>query len=122
MSFESRHWVGSLQDFNVLRVAEGVMRVSMPPGQILLYRGHVPLGLYLILKGALELESGADAASLPGHLLDAKKGAFLFPGFFHMNEPFPTNALVTRKIEFLFIPRSVIHSDLQVRRYLENIS
>jgi hypothetical protein len=106
----------------ILRQAPGVTRLNMPAGQILIYAGHIPMGLYLALKGAIEIrtsETLQDDSAV--RILDAKKGIFLFPEYTSIHTPLAFTATIKRKAELLFLPRSLILGDQQIRKILEVI-
>ena len=121
MKFDNGESAGFSECVEVLRQTPGVTPLSLPSGQVLVYAGHTPSGLYLALKGSIEL-TRCDVPGDPAPtILDAKKGVFLFPEYSCMHEPLTFTVTIKRKAELLFIPRSLILGDPQIRKILEAI-
>jgi CRP-like cAMP-binding protein len=110
------------EGMSVLRDIPGVTRMVLPAGQVLVYAGQVPAGIFLVLKGsiALNVEPKDTNGSSP-HILDSKKGCFAFPKMTRLDEPLSCTASIKRKADLLFVPRSLILGNKNVRKVLEAV-
>ena len=88
-----------------------VTRVTGHAGQVLLYPRHTPVGVYVVVTGAVRRDGN--------RLMDAGRGAFLVPPIEDLERPAPTSFTVARDTEMYFIPRSLVLHDPAVRRLLE---
>ena len=95
-----------------LRAHPDVQVVRLLPGQVVLYPGHYPPGLWLVLEGSLRpLRAGAEAPAEP------RPAAFVFPAPAALDLPADVGAVVERGGQALFVPHSVA-ADADVRRLL----
>lgn len=99
-----------------------VSRLAGAAGQVLLYAGHFPPGLFLLLGGALRLEDPAartrgSGPAVPSGIEPGPPPALL-PPLDELDLPSTRNVVVSADCELLAIPRSLARTRPAVRRLL----
>jgi hypothetical protein len=94
-----------------------VLRARRPAGQVLVYAGHVPQSLFLVLRGVLRLEPRdgepvREVVVTPGRPLVACPPSAL------SDEADVTIALAT-DAEVVFVPRTLVQGDREMARLVE---
>ncbi|MCZ7582342.1 MAG: cyclic nucleotide-binding domain-containing protein [Deltaproteobacteria bacterium] len=110
-------------DFDLVRALrefQGVTAVSLPAGQVVAYRGHYAPGVYLLVQGTLELLMETNGGEPATRVLDARDGAVAVPDPERFHEPLPWTVSVKKPSRLLFVPRSILFHDDDVRRILES--
>ncbi len=98
-----------------------VSRLAGAEGQVLLYAGHFPPGLFVLLGGALRLEDPAARSrgtgpSLPG--VESGGLPALVPPLEELELPSTKDVVVSAACDLLAIPRSLALASPAVRRLL----
>jgi hypothetical protein len=93
---------------------DGVLRISLPRGQVLVYQGHIPPGVFVVTKGRIACDSSLGT----NELLDSKRGPFCVPSVGRVNEPAPSNYRIDQAAELLYIPRSLFLGDSAAAKLL----
>jgi hypothetical protein len=98
-----------------LETFEGVSRLNMSRGQVLLYREHQPAGIFILLSGSASLACD-DRGCV--HLERAAGGPVTLPAFEDLERPSQVTITVLEAAELLHIPRSLVLSTSTVRELL----
>jgi hypothetical protein len=95
-------------------------RVTLRPGQVLIYQDHLPPGVFVLEKG--ELASGPDDAlrRLPGPPPGAEAQVVPHPTALAVRSA-ATISAATEATGF-FVPRTTIVADARTRRLLERLA
>ncbi len=94
-----------------------VSRVRMPRGQIALYLGHYPPGVFVAVSGKLRL--------LPISRRDANRevneitAPFVFPSAGDLPWPSEVTVVVAEDVQLIFIPRTLVTVSDRVRAMLD---
>jgi len=93
-----------------LETLTDVARTRVLAGQVLLYPGHTPPGLFVVLEGALRRLAATPGAGFRpvGPPLDATLRAFVVPSAAELARPAARGLVVERDAWILFLPRSLI--------------
>lgn len=91
----------------------GVTRLRLPRGQVLLYAGHLPSGLFLLLSGAVQEEGGGETEPLPAPRLLPDPGG--------LERPLPRTVRIAAQAELLYLPRSVALASPALCRRLQRL-
>lgn len=89
------------------------MWMKLPAGQVLLYRGHVPPGVFVALSGTLRM-SGAGGPDLALH------APCLVPDPHEMHRSCERTVVLSTDIHALFLPRSVVLTDPRIAARLDD--
>jgi hypothetical protein len=100
-----------------------VSRLTGAAGQVLLYAGHFPPGLFVLLGGALRLEDPAGRSRGNGRAADpagVEPGGApaLVPPLDELELPSTKDVIVSADCELLAVPRSLALASPSVRRLL----
>lgn len=100
-----------------------VSRLTGTAGQVLLYAGHFPPGLFVLLGGALRLEDPAARPRVhgrPAHPAAVEPGGApaLVPPLDELELPSTRDVIVSADCELLAVPRSLALASPAVRRLL----
>jgi len=98
-----------------------VSRLTGAAGQVLLYAGHFPPGLFLLLDGALRLEDPAARSRGAGPAAagaEAGGPPALVPPLEELELPSTKDLVVSAECDLLAIPRSLALASPAVRRLL----
>jgi hypothetical protein len=88
-----------------------VARITVHPGQVLVYPHHTPPGLFVAVAGVLcRFAAGTLPEAGCGDLWDAARGAFACPAPDEMRVPAHAGVAAKTDVELLFVPRSVVLS------------
>lgn len=102
-----------------LAAVPDVTRIQGHPGQVILYPGHYPPGVFVVLSGALKrLPRGGDGHVRPAEVLAAGRRVFLVPDPEELEAPVSSGVEVLEESEILFVPRSLALGSEAVRRCL----
>jgi len=93
---------------------DGVQRLSLPAGQVLIYRGNKAPGVFIFLSGCVR--SGSRIWRSNGI-----HQPFLIPDASGLDSPFPENVTIEKDATALFLYRSVVLREISVRQLLEFI-
>jgi hypothetical protein len=86
-----------------------VARMTVHPGQVLVYPRHTPPGMFVVLAGVLcRFADGTTPEAGCGDLWDAAAGPFALPSPSEVGEPAHAGVAVETEAEMLFVPRSVV--------------
>lgn len=94
---------------------QDLTRVGMPAGQVLVYAGHYPQGLFIVLGGRVVLEGPPDGAMLR----DVNGTPFVLPAPAEIDLPSAYSVRVDSDADLLFVPRSVALATPEVTRLLD---
>lgn len=95
-----------------------VTRVSAHEGQILAYPGHSLPGVFLVLTGVVIVEPAESARNGRPLRKDAAQGPFLLPAVEELDGTVRGCIRFEHPAEMLFIPRSLVHENEELRRLL----
>ncbi len=88
-----------------------VTPIQIGAGQVLVYAGHYPQGVYIVLSGSVGLhDPERDPESRPWRRLDASAGPVVIPALEELDAPATLLARVDVPVRLLFIPRSLAQS------------
>ena len=93
-----------------------VTALSMTRGQVLVYEGHYPQGLWVVLGGCVSLH-GTGLATAEHR--DAAASPFVLPPPSEIDTPSALTVTVTDDARLLFVPRSVALASPAVIRLIE---
>ncbi len=103
---EDRDDGGAVADLEAL---PDVARISGRPGQVILYPGHTPPGVFVVLAGAVKRVPERWAGHpRPAEVLDAAQGAFVVPDPAELDRPAACGLEIVSSAKLLFVPRSLI--------------
>ena len=94
---------------------DGVQRVRLPAGQVLIYRGHTAPGVFVFLSGCVHFGARVWRST------DAYQ-PFLIPEVSALDSPLPENVTVEDDATALFVPRSVVLRENSVQQLLQIIA
>ncbi len=94
---------------------DGVQRLRLPAGQVLVHRGHQAPGVFVFLSGCIR--SGARVWRSNGTYRP-----FLVPEVSDLDIPLPESVTVEEDATALFAPRSVVLRELSVQQLLRFIA
>ena len=94
---------------------DGVQRLRLPAGQVLIYRGHTAPGVFVFLSGCVHSGARVWRSS------DAYQ-PFLVPEVSALHRPLPESVTVEDDATALFVPRSVVLRELSVQQLLQIIA
>ena len=94
---------------------DGVQRLRLPAGQVLVYRGHQAPGVFVFLSGCIR--SGARVWRSNGAYRP-----FLVPEVSALDSPLPESVTIEDDATALFVPRSVVLRELSVQQLLRFIA
>lgn len=83
-----------------------VMRARRPAQQVLVYEGHLPLRLFLVLDGAVAVEAPARSAPLVRSTREG--GPFFVPDPRELDRPAGARVVLAVESDLLCIPRSLV--------------
>jgi len=93
----------------ILSGLPGLARVTVHPGQVLVYPRHTPPGVFVVLAGVIcRFAEGTAPEAACGDLRDAADGPFAVPAPDEVGEPAHAGVAATTDAELLFVPRSVV--------------
>jgi CRP-like cAMP-binding protein len=96
-----------------------VARITVHPGQVLVYPRHTPPGIFVVLAGVMcRFADGTVPEAACGDLRDAAEGPFALPAPDEVGEPAHAGVAATTDAELLFVPRSVVLARADVPRIL----
>ena len=96
----------------------GVERVQFKKGQVLLYAGHYPPGIFFIMSGSVAVQDPTQAGEELE--LDAGDGAFVLPGLGELDLKAGRTVRAASDVELLLAPRSILQADPQLRGIFQN--
>lgn len=78
-------------------------------GQVILYPGHTPPGVFVVLAGAVKrVPERTNGHPRPAEVLDAAKGPFVVPDPSDLDRPASWGIEIVSAAELLFVPRSLV--------------
>lgn len=87
-----------------------VRRSLRPAGQVLVYCGHVPLSVFVVLSGAVRVEHPAPGRWAEVHRATAER-PILTPAPDAIGQTALATIVLAEDSEVLFVPRSLVTSD-----------
>jgi len=97
-----------------------VIRGIRPAGQVLLYRGHRPGGVFVLLSGSVLFERGAGELKSLREVGVPEGGAVLLPLPTELDVESPVQITVATEVDLVFVPGTLIESDEQIARALDS--
>ena len=94
---------------------DGVHRLRLPAGQVLIYRGHTAPGVFVFLSGCVHFGTRVWRST------DAYQ-PFLIPEVSALDSPLPESVTIEEDATALFVPRSVVLRELSVQQLLQIIA
>ncbi len=104
---------GGAEALDALRSLPDVSSLQGSAGQVLLYAGHFPPGLFLLLSGALRLGSAG-----AGSAISANGAPVVVPPLAELELPSDCDVVVSADCDLLAIPRSLALASPAVKRLL----
>lgn len=101
-----------------LREFPGIAQVAFRGGQVLIYEGHYPPGLFLVVSGCVVVEDPGKPGM--GTELDAGAGPFLFPGPNELDLKVARTIRAQSPVEMLLVPRSRLKTDGRLRQFFQS--
>lgn len=101
-----------------VRALSGIEHAVFRAGQVLIYEGHYPPGLFLVVSGCVVVEEPGKPDS--GVELDADVGSFLFPGVNELDLKVARTVRALTPVEMLIAPRSQLKMDGNLRQLLQS--
>lgn len=93
-----------------LERSEGVARVRMTAGQVLMYQDHLAPGVFVLVSGSVKLEGPADRARAT--VLRAGPGPVpVLPDPAELERPQEATTTMLEESDLLFVPRSLATSE-----------
>ena len=114
-SMVDRVYSSNLSIVKQLEAFEGVSRLNMSRGQVLLYREHQPAGIFVLLMGSASLACDGEGCV---HLERASVGPVMLPALEDLERPSPVTITILESAELIHIPRSLMLSTPAVRELL----
>ncbi len=115
---DSRSPVKIQPPFETLLACEGVTRINIAAKQVLFYRGHLPPGLFILLRGAVSVDRGV--AGEETLQLDATQRPHLLPPLAQLEQPASGTVALVEDGELIYVPRSIAMElalgDLQISK------
>jgi len=105
---------GANQALSRLEAWEGVRRLTLRAGQVLIHAGHTPPGVFVFLSG----QACVGATTLYN---DGGGPPFLIPAPDALPHPIAESVVIERDATALFVPRSVVLREIAVRELLQII-
>jgi quercetin dioxygenase-like cupin family protein len=106
-----------------LESMEGATRLKMPPGQVLVYREHRSPGVFVVLSGRIEVPEERGHRRPSPHRLEALPGRpVLIPGPDSVEEPFADTWAVGDTAEVLYLPRTLVHDNPDLKKRLRELA
>ena len=99
------------EEFRELLQMEDVARVVRPRGQVLVYAGHYPLGVFLVLAGGLVLETGSREGKESSREVVAGKRPLLLPPVRKLTEPARVSVKTAGEVDLIFVPKTLLDTD-----------
>jgi len=107
---------------DALRAIEGVTPVRARRGEVIAYVQHVPIGLFVVTDGALVLTKPCGCAeTIDTHHGGSPIGPFVFPAAAEYDERVGRSAQVRRDSDILYVPRSLVMTDPEVRGLIDRL-
>lgn len=101
-----------------IRALPGIEQAVFRAGQVLIYEGHYPPGLFLVVSGCVVVEDPGKPDS--GVELDADAGSFLFPGLNELDLKVARTVRAQTPVEMLIAPRSQLKIDGKLRQLFQS--
>ncbi len=99
-----------------------VTRLRLPSGQVLIYAGHTPGGLYVLLSGWVYLTKSLSEKLHPAaRIIKAGKSAVLYPSLTDLDRPAECHSVIGAAVDIMFVPRMLIQSQVEIRQLLESL-
>ena len=119
---EPRSLPSTADGLSELKSWGGATRLSLPVGQVLLYREHRPPGVFVVLSGALEIprERGR-RRPVPARLSGSPGRPALLPRPERLEEPSADTWTVAEQAEVLYLPRSLVNESSALRALLRRL-
>ena len=102
-----------------LVILDGVVRLPVCAGQVLVHRGHVPLGLFLLFDGNWLVGQGPTARQVRAGGLH---GAWLVPGLPELELPAERAVCAISPAQVLVLPRSLCLGDDHLQTRLRDLN
>lgn len=102
----------------LLRAFPSIEQVTFRSGQILVYAGHYPHGVVVVVKGCVVVEEPGDVDSVIE--CDADAGSFFFPNLHELDLKAARTVFAKSPVEMFIAPLSLIKTDEKVRQLLLN--
>ncbi len=113
----------SPSDLQQLKTLEGVTLIRMAAGQVLVYREHRSPGVFMLISGKIEVPDERGQRRPSPHRAEALPGRpVLIPGPDTVDEPFSHTWAVTDAAEVLYLPRTLVHDDPDLRKRLRELA
>ena len=101
-----------------LEAHDGVTRLHLPAGQVLVYCEHRAPGVFVVVEGAVELGQGRGRSGRQ----EARRGKpLVLPPPDRLAESFEETLVIAEDAELLFLPRTLVQSDTGVLSLLEKL-
>ena len=94
---------------------DGVQRVRLPAGQVLIYGGHTAPGVFVFLSGCVHFGARVWRSNVAYQ-------PFLIPEVSALDSPLPESVTIEEDATALFVPRSVVLRELSVQQLLQIIA
>ena len=95
------------------------VRLHLPRGQFLVYAGHVPTGVHVLVAGALEA-TGSDECAEAAQW-DVAAGALVIPPPSRLHVPATWTLRIVEVSDLVFFPRETIETDPELARALQQL-
>ena len=110
-------------DLSELQSLDGATDLRLPPGQVLLYREHVPPGVFVLVSGIIEVpeERGHHRPS-PWRLEALTSRPALLPDPAALEEPSPETWVVSEPARVLYLPRTLVQETPELQARLRTLA
>lgn len=99
------------EEFRELLQKEDVARMVRPRGQVLLYAGHYPLGVFVVLAGSLAIEAAPCEGKEPFREVVVTGRPLLLPPVKELDHPAGVCVTTTGEVDMIFVPRTLLAND-----------
>ncbi|RMG45914.1 MAG: hypothetical protein D6718_06400 [Acidobacteria bacterium] len=95
---------------------DDVVEIQGHRGEVLVYAGHQPPGLFLVTAARIEVAPPGEKTPRP--FADTSRGPFLLPALPDLDRPAPATITLGSDAELIFIPRSLAAGQPRLRKLL----
>lgn len=92
-------------DLGSMGTIKGLSSHNLPAGQVLLYEGHLPPGIFVVTHGKIAFHSDKDPKPVT---VNATIMPFLLPCLHALQQPAAATATIIEPVNVTYLPRSAI--------------
>ena len=110
-------------DMEELESLDGATHLRMPAGQVLVYREHRSPGVFVVVTGRIEVPEERGHRRPSPHRVEALPGRpVLIPGPDSVEEPFSETWAVGETADVLYLPRTLVHGNPDLKKRLRELA